>query len=184
MTPTSDFWKRSIMGVPLARDVFIETGAKSGDTLWAAKDYFDVCHSIEINAKAHRRCVERFRDLHSVCVHLGDSREILPLIIDASRATTFYLDAHCEGAPSTVPESDTECPLLEEIEIIIAAPWTVRPVILIDDIHMMTPEYWNDPASNHALFTPGDWPRFDQIQTLLRDYRYYGEIEKRIGAWF
>lgn len=177
------WWDRSVHGIPVVREIFIETGCKAGDTLWQAKDKFPTCHSIEINGAAYAACLDRFRDFPHVQIHLGDSRDVLPRIIDPTRPTTFYLDAHCEGAPSTVPEADTECPLLDELDIIVYARWTTRPTIIIDDIHMFHPGYWRDPHSNWRLFTPADWPRFEQICELLADYRFHEDTENRVGLW-
>lgn len=179
----STWWDQSVNGVRVRRSVFIETGCKAGDTLWEAKDRFPACHSIEINSDAHAACRERFRGFPHVHVHLGDSRDILPRIIDLTRATTFYLDAHCEGSPSRVPEANTECPLLDEIRLIAERTWAVRPLIIVDDIHMMREEYWLDPNSNHALFTPEDWPRLSQINSILRNYQYLEDQENRVGIW-
>lgn len=164
-------------------DSFIETGCKDGDTLWQAKDLFPRCHSIEINADAHARCQKRFQNYDSVQVHLGDSRDVLPGIMNVYHGTMFYLDAHCEGSPSSVPEADTECPLRREVQIIVALPWIKRPMILIDDIHMLKPEYWTNPDSNHHLFMPNDWPRFDEIAALLGAYNYREDTGNRIGIW-
>jgi len=166
-------------------DVFIETGSKAGDTLAVMRPLFRELHSVEINAAAAAQCAERFRDFPAVHVHHGDSREVLPRIIDPARRTVFYLDAHCEGAPSTVPEADTECPLLREVEIILAADWAERPLVFIDDVNMLRAEYWRDPESNHAMFKAEDWPRFEQVRDLFAAAGYvYGEDRQgRIGLW-
>ena len=166
-----------------SRAVFIETGSKDGDSLADAAEHFIECHSIEINPAAHARCAERFQDLPHVHVHLGDSRDILPRIINPKRHTTFYLDAHCEGAPSKVQEADTECPLLGELEIITRMTWDLRPVIIIDDIHMFAPTYWTDPKTNHHLFTRADWPTFETINAMLPGHWYIEDAENRLGLW-
>lgn len=177
-------WHQSIHGVPIIRDVFIETGTKAGDTLWEAKDHFKSCHSIELDEAITLAALMRFNSEYHVNIHNGDSRDVLPRIINPKFATTFFLDAHCEGAPSTVA-ADTECPLLDELRIIVAAPWTVKPLVLIDDINMFKADYWLDRNTNHELFHRGDWPTFAEIRRLMEDhgYRYWEDPSGRIGAW-
>ncbi len=175
-------WHERIYDVAMLGDVFIETGTKAGDTLWEAKDLFPVCHSIEINPGVFSAAVKRFADFTNVHIHLGDSRDVLPKIIDPKRTTTFYLDAHCEGSPSVVPEADTECPLLGELRAILAVRWGYIPVVIVDDIKMFKEEYWTDPESNHHLFKRNDWPTFHEIAELLR-LRYWEDPEGFVGIW-
>lgn len=177
----TDWWPRSVYGVPVVREVFIETGCGTGNTLWEAKDLFPRCISIEIHAPAHAMCVDRFRDVPNVQIHLGDSATVLPSIIDPLRSTTFYLDAHC--AIGTIPEAHAECPLLEELRIITATPWIAKPLIIVDDINMFLDDYWKDPNSNHHLFRNSDWPSIHEIQAILLGYRYLEDMENRVGIW-
>ena len=182
MTRLTPLWQQSIHGVPIIRDVFIETGTKAGDTLWEAKDLYPDCRSIEIDPQVYARCVERFIGCHNVQLYRNDSRKVLSWLLNTNRPTTFYLDAHCEGAPSTV-NADTECPLLDELRIITAAPWRVRPLVLIDDMNMMHDDYWNDPATNHGLFTRDHWPTFEEIEGIMKDYQYWQSPDGFVGAW-
>lgn len=182
-------WERKVGDVPIRREVFIETGSRTGDTLWLAKDLFPICHSIEIDPHAHAYCKYRFEPHPNVHVHLGDSREILPTIIDPTKGTTIFLDAHWEG--NRPNEFGAECPLLGELEAIVAAPWVSRPVIIVDDWNMFYDSYWLDEANNHKLFDQKTWPRFRDISKVMRGYTFLdGRIKvedslmDRVGIWF
>lgn len=178
----TSWWSREVFGVPIVRDVFIETGCKFGDTIEEARRHFRLCHSVEIDGATCQLARLRFAEAKNVAVHCGDSRVALPIIIDPTLTTTFYLDAHCEGDRAYMA-TDTECPLLDEVRIIVSQPWKSRPLILVDDINMMKPVYWSDPMSNHALFKREDWPMVEDIATLLPGYRYMENEEGTLGIW-
>lgn len=123
--------------------VFIETGLGHGQSLsQALKQPFAALHSIEIDQTLIDHWDKKFGPDPRLTIHHGSSPDILPRIIDPARATMFWLDAHYSAGQYT-SNSDVDksrldprfgqCPLLAELAIIRAIPWTVRPWIYIDD---------------------------------------------------
>lgn len=176
------WWDKSVFNIPVAGDVFIETGTKEGNMLWEAKDYFKVCHSIEIDPESFVRYKQRFIDCPNVVLHLGDSPKVMPTIMEADKTTTFYLDAHCEGPPWK-PEYTTECPILAEIAAILSVKWRRRPMVIVDDINMFKDSYWTDPNSNHHMFKKEYWPNIQRISMMLSDYMYYEDNKNNVGIF-
>ena len=150
------------------RDVFIETGTFEGESLATAANHFAVCHSIEVSQVLADAVRERFKDRPHVHVHQGSSPMILPLIIDPRRATVFWLDAHYQGlGRDQMDAAAGECPLLAELDVILAAGWEVRPVILIDDAH--------------CFGCPGNRPPDPKLD--LKTWPTYAQIAARLAGW-
>lgn len=153
-------------GKTLVRDVFIETGSYVGETLArAVASGFRSCHSIDVSQHHYDTCRRRFAAQPHVQLHLGSSPDILRRIIDPSRATTFWLDAHYQGqGDDELDINGCECPVLSELVVILSTPWAVKPLILIDDAYLFTDTYW---ASCGITKRHGDtWPRLIQIIAL------------------
>lgn len=118
-------------GVNFVRDVFIETGIETGyTTIHALKSGFKECHTIDINPSVVRRAKMLFSGLKGITAYEGDSRKILTKVIDPTRPTTFWLDAHGKGGEGR--EGDDQ-PLLDELNIIQNTPWLTPPYVMIDD---------------------------------------------------
>lgn len=161
------WWGRTIRGCEVNREMFIETGSRDGATIaQALQQKIPVIHSIEIRPDAYGHCYEQFRSDKQVRLHLGDSRKILPLIIEPSKPTTFYLDAHYSG-DNIIIDSDTECPILEEMRIIVNMPWTTWPVVIADDTQLFQRE-WCRGISH--IFKRSDWPPFPELIEVMKDY--------------
>ncbi|MEQ9008595.1 MAG: hypothetical protein RLP12_11970, partial [Ekhidna sp.] len=99
--------------------VFIETGTFAGDTIAELEPSFDQLVSIEIDDDLYAKAVSRFADSRKVEILQGDSAqkllEIQSQITD--RSVMYWLDAHwCEGGGEG--QSESQCPLLEEIRSI------------------------------------------------------------------
>lgn len=128
---------RDFHGVDIVRDVFIETGTNQA---WTAKSAchagFSDIHTIDIDSNWYAEAVRHFACVPWVHPHHGHSAYILKKIIDPSRDTTFWLDAHTAD----------DCPLLDEIEVILGFPWRKLPLILIDDMQFMGDKGWPDLA--------------------------------------
>jgi hypothetical protein len=179
---TLENYDQTIAGVPLVRDVFIETGTYLGRTLELAKEHFRECHSIEVIEERYKNCVAKFKNDPHVHLHLGFSQEVLPKIIDPQRETTFWLDGHFEGDdPSMVESMGGECPLMQELEIIVNFEWQSFPMIIIDDCWMYKHDsvYWRDGWLDK--WDKSQWPSLEQIQQVLSDYTF---VEKDFIFYF
>ena len=112
------------MGIPqqivieLARlngsTTFVKTGTFHGDTTRWAASRFEIVHTIERAENLYNLHSEELARIKGVNPHLGDSRDILPQIVEAihGQKAVFWLDGHWSGG-DTAGKSD-ECPLLGE----------------------------------------------------------------------
>src|SRR5262249_34974387 len=116
-------------------EVFIETGTNKGDSLAAAVAAgYPACLSVEFVEGLHLFASERFPGQPRVRLFHGSSPDTLPKMIDPTRTTTFWLDAHYSGSDRSWQDPRYgECPLLEELKVIMAAPWQSWPILCIDD---------------------------------------------------
>lgn len=112
---------------------FVETGTYVGNGVQQALIAgFREIRTIELDAKCHLFCVERFAQLPNVKIHKGSSStDLWKLIEDIDQPITFWLDAHVYP-----PRKDggKNCPLLEELDQIKRHPIKTH-TILIDDMH-------------------------------------------------
>lgn len=155
-------------------DVFIETGYGLGATLHGAtKQDYDEIHSIELDpdVASHAREYWAHRD-GRVRIHTGDSRLVLPRIIDGAKYTFFWLDAHWSGGmwPGDATPGDTQCPLLDELEVIMHTDWDKWPHIYIDDAPLFEKDgiFWRMKSS--VSFVPEQWPTLRQVIAKLSGY--------------
>lgn len=158
-------------------DVYIETGLGHGQTLVeAVKHDFREIHVVEIDEKligmAHAKFPE-LADLGHLTIHHGSSPDVLPRIIDPVRQTLFWLDAHFSAGLYTSDSARDraqldprygECPLMAELQAIMRVPWTVDPVILIDDAVCFTAEKYE---GYHASWDRDQHPTLAEIRSML-----------------
>lgn len=113
--------------------IFIETGSHSGSGIQSAIDCnFEHIHSIEIQPYYYNFCKKRFSNHLNVQLHLGDSSDILPVILSAIDVPVMlWLDGHysCGNTGHGIDET----PLLREI-VCVSKAVKKGSVILIDDI--------------------------------------------------
>jgi hypothetical protein len=155
------------MGIPqeitieLARingsTTFVETGTYTGGTTRWASQHFDSVHTIERAENLYKKYGVPLSQLRGVTPHLGDSRRILPEILEAlgDRTAVFWLDGHWSGG-ETAGEHD-ECPLLDELGCLSDRS---ADIILIDDarLFLCAPPLPHDPAQ---------WPTIVEIVQAL-----------------
>lgn len=141
--------------------VFVETGTFQGDTVQAARPFFEKLYSAEVVEKHYQLAAQRFDSDTAVSLHLGASSKLLRSLAPELRdkSVLYWLDAHwCETGDGTAP-TDTQCPLLDELEAI----GTLNPssVVLIDDARyfLAPPPEPNDPST---------WPTLDAVLQALR----------------
>jgi hypothetical protein len=157
----------------LERDVFIETGTNSGDTLWNAKDHFKLCFSIEVDPETAAKARVRFKDVPNVAIFTGRSQHWLRFLMRQRFSTTFWLDAHYFHGLNDPREP--QCPLMNEIRTIMNFDFWVPPIVLIDDACMfddsiLIPGYgsfWETEYPRTQGWRKSDWPRIKEIDALI-----------------
>jgi hypothetical protein len=142
---------------------FIETGTyKAQSAIWAST-IFKKIHTIENSEKIFNEN-QSFTDKYpNISFHFGNSKTILSQILENLKADAiFWLDAHWSGM-NTYGQDD-ECPVLEEINLIIKS--NPNHIILIDDarLFLMPP-----PLPHHAK----QWPSINEIVLTLNRSDYY-----------
>jgi hypothetical protein len=112
----------------------VETGTCDGYTVETCAPHFDSVHSMELAESYFKYSQRRVAHLKNVRLYQGDSRVILPLILDnvPNVPTLFWLDAHPSGVGGEGPTADAGDPLPQEIKTIMES----RPdaLIVIDDM--------------------------------------------------
>lgn len=148
-------------GVKLPGDVLIETGTCSGNGVRSVKHLFKTIHTIELDPAMYNEARRRLRRA-GIVAHLGSSPEVLKQIIDPSRETVFWLDAHyVKGFGADSVSVSNQCPLLDELRSIFSFRWKVPPHILIDDAEYFGTRFWRLARSRG--YNRADWPTFKQI---------------------
>ena len=113
---------------------YIETGTYLGDGIKCVLNNYEKIHSIELSAKWYDHNVEQFKHFGHVNMYLGNSKKILPEILDnIHEPITIFLDAHYSGG--TTAFGDEEVPLLFELEILKNRKY--NDIIIIDDCRLL-----------------------------------------------
>jgi hypothetical protein len=109
---------------------FVETGTYLGDMIEAQKEIFDNLYSIEIQPTLFRAAKNRFSRDGNIQIFLGDSAQVLDIIMPKlNHRTIFWLDGHYSGG--ITGKSDTDCPIYGELSTIFSHE--TNHLILIDD---------------------------------------------------
>ncbi len=148
-------------------EIFIETGTfQGGTTRWAAKHFGNV-HTIEKSKKLFERYSGDLNKIKGIQTHFGDSREVLPQIIDeiSDESAVFWLDGHWSGG-ETAGEND-ECPLTGELAALKSRR---RDIILIDDARL----FLSAPPLPHD---PSQWVNLQEIFRLLPENSFVQIID-------
>jgi len=113
---------------------YIETGTYLGNGIKSVLNNYENIHSIELSEKWYNYNVEQFNNNKSVNMHLGDSKKILPELLNIiNHPVTIYLDAHYSGGTTAFGEE--EVPLLFELEILKNR--SHDDIIIIDDCRLL-----------------------------------------------
>src|SRR5262245_48465626 len=155
----------------LGVETFVETGTYTGGgALWASQHFARVI-TIELNLVFHSKAMEKCAHRSNIEFHLGDSKDILPNIIDSlSAPAMIWLDAHSwpelyeEWPQLDLPFSG--CPLKDELKAIVQSDY--RHFILIDDTG-----YFDYRQPEWAY----DWPTTDMIRELVGPRGYHTEVK-------
>lgn len=156
----------------------IETGTQTGWDLRTMVPLFERIHTIELDENNYRRARRRLSGHRHVSCHLGDSRAVLPMIMDSDARTLFFLDAHYVAVKNAVGMPHDQCPLMGELRSIFALDWKVRPVILVDDAPFFGEEFWETEQA--AGYDKAQWPRLAEILKLTCQHGYTCQQRKRI----
>lgn len=145
----------------------VETGTATGEgTELARAAGFDPIHTIEIEPHLAAAARARFAQAPAVTVWEGDSRAVLPRILEAlpPEPCLFWLDAHFPGAHTGAAydaerDAGRRLPLVDEVRAIRAARPAARDVLLIDDARLYLPsmEYGARDEFSAAI-ADGTWP--------------------------
>lgn len=137
---------------------FVETGTYKGDTSFWASKHFKNVYTIEIDPEISRETASRNDCPANIEFLIGNSKEILPLLITKIADNAFFwLDGHwCEGGAG----KEEECPLLYELKAISRL---ANPTIFIDDARCFMGPMPPPHNKDH-------WPEIDEIFNLLKTY--------------
>lgn len=144
----------------------VETGTYYGATAEWAAAHFDSVITVEFSDSIYQKTSEKYAHLSNIEFLFGDSRqqltEILPKLCEPAM---FWLDAHWCSFGS-YGETD-QCPLLDELNIIMDSPFD--HIILIDDARLFM---YPPPAPN----LPAYYPDITSILTISSAKNMYSVI--------
>ena len=149
---------------------YIETGTYLGNGIKDVLNNYDNIHSIELSDRWYNYNVEQFAKYSNVKMYLGDSKKILPeLLNNIKEPITVYLDAHYSGGTTAFGEE--EVPLLYELEILQKREYD--DIIIIDDCRLLGKTGICGAGDNHPVYPTMtyDWTGItkNNIVKLLKD---------------
>ena len=128
---------------------YIETGTYLGEGVKSVLTTYENIHSIELSEKWYNYNVEQFKQNPNVKIHLGDSKIILPELLNTiNEPVTIYLDAHYSGGETAFGEE--ECPLLFELELLKMREYD--DIIIIDDCRLLGNKGTCGCGPNHPIY--------------------------------
>jgi hypothetical protein len=136
----------------------VETGTYGGGTARILAKLFDGVVTIELDEELHRNAAEVLAAPGNIDSLQGDSRSVLPSVMDATLPTLYFLDGHWSGGP-TAGEED-QCPVLDEVVIVAAGH--EDDCIVIDDARLFAAA----PPPPHK---PEQWPTLLDIMLALHE---------------
>ena len=142
-------------------ETFVETGTFMGQTTRWAAEHFTSVHTIERSVELFDRYAPELSALPNVTPHLGDSRTVLPEILEGlgEAPAVHWLDGHWSGGPTA--GEDDECPVLDELTCLASRP---QDIILIDDARL----FLSAPPEPHD---PAQWPTLLDVSRVLIETR-------------
>lgn len=151
--------------------VFVETGTFKGEsTIWAAK-YFDKVYTIENSETLYNETGKKFTAYPNIEFVKGHSAEkLVDILSQLQLPALFWLDAHWCG--SVTYGAEDECPLLNELKLIVNQP--INHIIVIDDARY----FLKPPPHTHAL---KQWPGITEIiNTISEKQDYYTFVSEDV----
>jgi len=137
--------------------VFVESGTYLGATTRWASRHFERVFTIERAPSLYEQHSAELRRLDGVTPLLGDSRDVLPSVINeiGPRRAVYWLDGHWSGGPTA--GEDDECPLLGELSCLAGRQ---DDIVLIDDARL----FLSSPPRPHKAES---WPTIDEVIRAL-----------------
>jgi hypothetical protein len=132
-------------------DYFIESGSFTGNGIQRAIEAgFTHISSIELSQEYFKHCEMRFKNNSRVHLFLGDTEDVLEMIIaQITEPITFWLDGHYSGANTALGKH--ESPLMQELEIIKRHPVNIH-TIMIDDLRCWKRPHYDFDTDNIIEF--------------------------------
>jgi len=165
-TPVPHFIKQNIIKEYSKRfniKVFIETGTFLGIMINSLINEFNKLYSIELSEILYKRAKNLFKLHPNVEILLGNSAEVLPILIrDINLPCIFWLDGHYSGGITAKASSET--PIIRELTTIFNHP-VKNHVILIDDARL--------------FIGKRDYPTMEELKDLLDKFlsHYHFEVK-------
>lgn len=151
-------------------DVLTETGTQSGQGIARCQHLFKELHTVEIDPTLYAAAKAKLAQYQHVHCHLGTSPSVLRQIIDASKRTLFWLDAHYVATDPSPGLVENQCPLLDELAAIFSVAWQTPPTILIDDARMFQEWFWKSNRSQG--YDAVQWPKLAEIVAMAASHGY------------
>ena len=135
-------------------NTFVESGTYLGGTASWAASVFDRVITMEASQELYEKTKTRYASLTNVEFLCGDSRSVLPQVIQSLNfPALFWLDSHWSGE-GTHGRND-ECPVLEEIRLINNSRHA--NFLFIDDARL----FMSPPPEPH------DWTQWPSIEEVI-----------------
>ena len=135
----------------------IETGTLHGGGARLMGELFESAVSIELSPELATAAGQELAAVDNVEILQGDSRELLPTLVDAEQPTLYFLDGHWSGGETAGQEF--ECPVLGEVTALSAGHRD--DCVVIDDARLFT-------ASPPPPHDPDKWPTIAELFDALR----------------
>jgi hypothetical protein len=152
---------------------YIETGTYLGDGIKTVINNYNFIHSIELSEKWYNYNIEQFKDNNNVKIYLGDSKKILPILLEnINEPLTIYLDAHYSGGTTAFGEEET--PLLYELEILKNRKYD--DIIIIDDCRLLNNSGQCGICPDHPIYPTMNFDWSDITEQKIIDLMKEGYI--------
>ena len=141
--------------------VAIETGTFQGRSARILAKNFTYVHTIEQDAALARNATKKLATFTNISVKFGPSKDILPKCLpDGSVPCLFWLDAHFSGGQTSA--IGNPCPVLDELQVVLANRKADNTIILVDDIR--------------GMLGANGWPRLDELIAPAANHGYVAVI--------
>jgi hypothetical protein len=135
----------------------VETGTYLGEGARRLARIFPKVITIELSDEMCAQAQSALRAERSIEVLCGDSRSVLPELVDPAAATLFFLDGHWSAGNTAC--GDLECPVLAELEVLRGG--NPNDCFVIDDARYFAAA----PPPPHDA---SQWPRLVEVFDALR----------------